>query len=336
MFYGHNTDYANTRFCYNLVHDNRAAHYAMGIYFDHLSHNVIVHHNVIWNVGMDPVRINNPSYGDLVFNNTCWKTGPTKTFDHSKRDDLFASRFWNNIFNKPVELPEHVFQKNNLVEQSPPFRDPASLDFRLTGDDPGNPGAMPSDAPPWKAGWNPENPPAPLPVYQPADVPWMNGVRNACFEYGTLESWQVTDGGKATLIRGNNWGNSIGDGANGRFHATGTSKFELQLDSDNSGVSQVVENLLPGVTYELAAWLKVSGTDPSVSLGIADHGGEEITIACTDTEWTRKTLRFTTGIKSNSARIVIAKSPGKGQAWADNLTLPLRPKENASTVGEGR
>ena len=61
MFYGHNTDFANTEFRYNLVHDNHAEHCAMGIYFDHLSHNAIVHHNVVWNVGMDPIGSTTPA-----------------------------------------------------------------------------------------------------------------------------------------------------------------------------------------------------------------------------------------------------------------------------------
>lgn len=101
MTYGHNTDFGNTVIRYNLVHDNHAGNCAMGIYFDHLSHNVIVHHNIVWNTGCTPIHINNPSYYNLVFNNTCWKSGGISTFDHVNRNDMFGCRYHNNIFNSP-------------------------------------------------------------------------------------------------------------------------------------------------------------------------------------------------------------------------------------------
>jgi len=323
MFYGHDNDFANTQFRYNLVHDNRAAHCAMGIYFDHLSHNAIVHHNVVWNVGMDPLRFNNPSYGNLVFNNTCWNTGKVSTFDHSKRDDLFANRFTDNIFSKPAQLPDHVAGDNNHVVESPPFRDPAKLDFRLTSSQLPGAGAMPSDTPPFRAGCRPGHPPNPLPRYEPANVPWMNGITNACFEFGSTEGWQEEPSTEASLTKGNGWGNGFG---RGEVHATGTSKFELQLGPKPGGISQKVDGLLPNTDYELSAWLRVSDPKQQALLGVRDHGGKAIEVSSSDPAWTRKVLKFTTGPEAGSATLFIRKtSPGPGKVWADNFVLPLRP-----------
>ena len=209
MTYGHTTDFMNTVFRYNLVHENMAHACAMGIYFDHCSMNVIVHHNVVWNTGMDPVRFNNPSYFCLSFHNTAWKTGRTGTFDHSKRNDLFGSRFYNNILNDRVRLPAHVFTGGNVVSGDPGFVDPESRDFRLKPDAPGIGSAIP--IPGLNDGWTASgaidhgrriwatghdfDTPLPVPEWAPANVPYMNGILNSCFEYG-LEGWTLTVDGR--------------------------------------------------------------------------------------------------------------------------------------------
>ena len=325
MFYGHNTDYANTEFRYNLVHDNHAEHCAMGIYFDHLSHNAIVHHNVVWNVGMDPIRFNNPSYCNLVYNNTCFNTGKVGTFDHSKRNDLFASRYFSNVFNKRIDLPEHVALHDNHIASNPSFKDTTRQDFRLKNPaDKATVGAYPPDGALWQAGCDLENPPVPLPVYKPPRIAWMNTVRNACFEFGTLEGWRKTDSSQAVLVKGNGWGNHVvGDGGS---HGTGTSKFEVRLGPGRDGISQVVKGLSPEVTYTLSAWVRVSDENETVVLGVRQYGGDEVSVSASSTEWTRKSIDFATGPTDTEATVYLLKSTtGGGHAWGDNFTLPLRP-----------
>ncbi len=323
MFYGHNTDFANTEFRYNYVHDNHAAHCAMGIYFDHLSHNAIVRHNVVRNVGMDPIRFNNPSYNNLVYNNTCEATGKVGTFDHSKREDLFASRYFNNIFNRPIDLPTHVALHNNPIIANPAFADPSELDFRLPGLTNSEAGAQPPGRKPWKPGCDLANPPTPLPTYRPPLVDWMNTVRNACFEFGTLEGWEQAGARKATLTPGNGWGNQNGQG---EAHGTGTSKYELRLGPGTDGITQTISGLSPNVTYNLSAWLRVSNAGEEAVLGVKGYGGSELRVATNSTEWTRLSLPFTTGSDSREATIFVSKaSPSDGHAWCDNFTLPLRP-----------
>jgi hypothetical protein len=325
MFYGHNTDFANTVFHHNLVHDNHAEHCAMGIYFDHLSHNAIVHHNVVWNVGMDPIRFNNPSYCNLVFNNTCSNTGNVGTFDHSKRNDLFASRYFNNIFNKQINLPSHVAIYDNEIAEKPEFAKSDAMDFRLKSPRGKLIGAYAPDRKLWQAGCDPDNPPDPLPVYRPPRIIWMNMVRNASFEYGTLEGWRKTDLSRATLVKGNGWGNSVFGG--GKTHATGTSKYELRLGPGRDGVSQLIKGLTPETTYTLSAWLRVSDKSETVVLGVKQHGAAEAAVSCTSTEWARRSIDFTTGPKATQATIYLLKSAEQqGHAWADNVTLPSKPK----------
>ncbi len=325
MFYGHNTDFANTEFCYNLVHDNHAEHCAMGIYFDHLSHNAIVHHNVVWNVGMDPIRFNNPSYNNLVFNNTCAQTGRVGTFDHSKREDLFACRYVNNLFNEPIRLPDHVVVKGNLISKVPPFKDPTAGDYRLKRVDNPQIGAYASDEGLWRVGCDLENPPHPLPVYERARIAWMNTIENACFEYGTLEAWQKTDAKHATLVGGNGWGNKV---VGGETHATGTSRHELRLGPGPDGIRQVIKGLSPDTTYTVSAWLRVADEDTAIALGVKDSGGPDMSVTANNRAWVRKCVEFTTGPKVTEATVYLRIPSDRGRhAWGDNLTLPLCPMQ---------
>ena len=161
MTYGHNTDFMGTVIRYNWVHDNLAHGHTAGIYFDHCSHNAIVHHNVVWNIPSMPLQVNNPSYFMLCYNNTLWNSGRISTFDHSHRDDMFGCRFQNNISAGEFRLPEHVVTEPNLIDAGPGFVDPESRRFDLRADSPargaGVPleGITPADAgqsPTWEPG----------------------------------------------------------------------------------------------------------------------------------------------------------------------------------------
>lgn len=348
MTYGHNTDFANTEIHHNWVHDNQAKGLAMGIYFDHLSHNAIVHHNAIWNITGDAIRINNPSYFNLVYNNTCYRTfaaggGKTTSFDHSNRQDTFASRWINNILNVPLALPENTVVAHNLEGGDARLVNPDACDFRLQ---PGSPavgagmvlpgvaprrrgqapdlGAYPFGEAPWKAGHDFNRPPRPEPRWRPANVAWMNLVRNACFETGTLEGWATTDSGRAQITPGNGWGN--GFAASSVVEPTGTSSHELRLGGGVDGVAQHITGLRPNTPYTLSAWVKVSSEDESVCVGVRDAGGPEVAVSTSQTRWTRLVLEFRTGPRATGATVFLRKTtPGPGYAWCDNVGLPRTP-----------
>ena len=334
MIYGHNTDFGNTEIRYNLVHDNHAPACNMGIYFDHLSHNVIVHHNAVWNVRRDPIRFNNPSYNNLVYHNTCWNTGPITTFDHSRRNDLFGTRYHNNILNAPIRLPKHVVVTHNIVAKAPALVDPAGRNFALKPDSKARNaaldiegmsspdiGALEFGAKPWKSGHDFSRPAPPASVLKRPKIGYMNLVRNACFELPTLESWTKTGARKAKLTPGNGWGNNFGSG---KAHATGTSRRELRLGGGSDGVEQVITGLASRTRYTLSAWLRVSGDKESVSLGARGFGDKDASTSTSSTAWVRKTVTFETGPGARGVTITLKKtSPGPGYAWCDNVTIPL-------------
>jgi hypothetical protein len=201
MTYGHNTDFMGTVIRYNWVHDNLAHGHTAGIYFDHCSHNAIVHNNVVWNVPSMPLQVNNPSYFMLCYNNTLWNSGRISTFDHSHRNDLFGSRFQNNISAQEFRLPEHVVTQPNLIGPTPGLIDPANRQFGLAADSPARGAGVPLEGitpttaaglpdlgahpPQWRAGHDFENPPdvcleVPL-------VAYSNAIHNAAFEFAQGE-----------------------------------------------------------------------------------------------------------------------------------------------------
>jgi hypothetical protein len=326
MFYGHNTDFANTEFCYNYVHKNMAKKCAPGIYFDHLSSNALIHHNLIEGCKGSPVQVNNPGYGMMVFNNSAWKTAGTKTFDHSRRNDLHLSRFFNNIFNSGFRLPKSATETNNIVNGKPPYTDPKNGDFRLTKSLGENMGAIPFGEAFPRVGCDLKNPPQPLPVYKPADFPFMNKVINSCFEFGTLEGWDKTGKGGAALVKGNGWGNNhvvpLDPKRKGRPHPTGTMRKEMRLGPGRDGLEQVVKNLTPGGTYVLSAWMRVSDKNEKVQLSVKGYGGKELKAESSSTEWIRKDIQFKVGTKATKATISIEKTTGgKGFAWGDNFLV---------------
>jgi hypothetical protein len=339
MTYGHNTDFMGTVIRYNWVHDNLAHGHTAGIYFDHCSHNAIIHHNIVWNVPGMPLQVNNPSYFMLCYNNTLWKSGGVSTFDHSNRNDMFGCRFQNNISAKEFRLPPHVVTQPNLIDPNPGMAGPEQRRFGLAADSkaraagvplPGiaeaatgkapDMGACPGGEPEWKAGHDFKNPPRVK--WDVPETAYSNAVRNAAFELGTTEFWTVSGQGKAQTSKGNGWGNGFGRGA---VEGTGTSEHELKL-TGKVRVEQVIENLHPVTKYQLSGWLKVTDEKSPVVLGVSGHGGPDAAVSCVAKGWERKTVDFTTGDGVTKVTIFIARTSDGGEAYADNLGLPRNPK----------
>jgi hypothetical protein len=330
MTYGHGTDFMGTVIRYNWVHDNLAKGHTAGIYFDHCSHNAIVHHNIIWNVRGMPLQVNNPSYFMLCSNNTVWRCGGIWTFDHSNRNDLFGCRFQNNILAQGFKLPPQVVVQPNLIDPDPGLADPEQRRFELKPDSKARNagvalagitevldlGACPFGKPAWKAGHDFQNPPEVR-----LDVPeaaYGNAVRNAAFELGTLEFWTANGGGRAEIGKGNGWGNGFG---RGEVEKTGTSNYELKLKG-KIRVEQVVENLKPNTKYQLSGWIKVTDDQSPAIFGVAGHGGPDATVSCADKSWERKTVDFSTGDGVTKVTIFVSRASEAGEAYVDNLGLP--------------
>ena len=334
MTYGHDTDFMGTVIRYNRVHDNLAQGHTAGIYFDHCSHNAIVHHNVIWNVPGIPLQVNNPSYFMLCYNNTVWNCGRVSTFDHSRRDDLFGCRFVNNILPQEIRLPAGVVTEPNLIGPNPGFVDPEHGRFELLADSPARRAGVPlagitpeSETAPdlgaspetWKAGHDFAHPPQV--AWDVREIACTNAIRNAAFELGSTEFWTTTGAGTAGIAPGNGWGNGFG---RGEVQKTGTSKHELRL-AGMVRAEQRIENLRPNTRYQLSGWLKTGEGKTPVVLGVHGYGGPEVTASHVGTGWERKTVDFTTGPETTSVTVFVERGSGEGAAFVDNLGLPRIP-----------
>ncbi len=337
MTYGHTTDFAGTEFRYNWVHDNHAKSCAMGIYFDHLSLNAIVHHNLIWNVSGDPVRVNNPGYFMLVYHNSAYNTGSTTTFDHANRQDLFGVRYQNNLVNGPIRLTPNAQLAANLVAKDPGYVNARMGDFRLRPESSArkaavpltgltaagnNLGAFSEGQRLWRAGHDFVHPPTIPPMKRTADIPYRNLLRNSAFELPTLEGWTPTGLGTVELSKGNNWGTKV----YGTDAPTGTCARELHLTGP-AGVEQTVTGVRPKTRYQLSAWIKRSAPTVPVVMGVRGTARPAVTVSPTLTDWQRVVLEFDSGPEATSLSVFITidDRAGAGEAWVDNCGLVELP-----------
>ena len=338
LTYGHTTDYMNTVLRFNHLHDTHAEGVDMGIYFDHMALNVIVHNNLIWNTGFDPIRINNPGYLNLVYNNSAWRTGQMRTFDQDSRNALYGCRYVNNIFNQPVKLPGSVHLDGNLVAAEP-FTSPEAGDFTLLTPEPGvrlagvpgadgpDPvvGAVPRGTAVWKAGHDFANPPT-LPPWNPPRVAWMNLVRNASFEWDMLEGWEVSAPERASIVEGNAWGSRTNHRGRGS-QPTGTGRGELRLGPGEAEIAQTITGLTPDADHILSVWMHVEEPGTRIALAVATKGRPEAAADTDSTAWVRLELPFRTGPATDTVTIHI-RATGPGHARADNIGLPWNPPFN--------
>lgn len=331
LTYGHNTDGNGTVLRYNYVHDNMADDCAFGIYFDHLSHNFIVHDNWIENLRNDPVRFNNPGYFDQVFHNRAANAKETKTFDHADRQDIFGMRFMDNIVNDAILYPEHADVRGNEIIP----------DYRL------------EHIPSWGRGkealsYEGIDLETEHPVWDKKEYPYSSHIYNGCFECDALCGWSVAGDGKASLAEGNGWGHIP-------YHATGTSFHELKLEG-NTIVFQTVSGLLPGADYVASGWLKCKGSAGYFGLVLGenqpvdlqriqkealavtgDHKSMGVELSVEKTAfckthketWQRYILRFRAG-EDGRAVLLFAKEGDTGEVRCDNAFLCLtgRPVPN--------
>ena len=340
MTYGHTTDYRGTTIRFNAVHDNLAQGVAMGIYFDHVSHNAVVHHNEVWNVSFDPLRVNNPTYFTLVYNNTCFNTGPLGTWDHAERSDLFGCRFENNIVNDAIELPASAVHQPNLRAADPGFADAANHDFTIKTTSAAATGAVtlpgllagtPSPAVSYfganapgavrrKYGHDFEHPPQLPERWTLTLAPMSNAIDNACFEYD-LESWQPSDPQHCKTIKGNGWG--VGTADDKSNDPTGTGDHELQLGPGTCSVTQRVASLQPRTRHTLSCWIRVTDASEIVRVSVLADGMITQSLTTSSTTWTRLQIPFTTPDTSRDISVTIEKTtPGPGLARVDNVGLP--------------
>lgn len=159
-----------TRIAWNWFHDHPAPRPSPGIYIDNYCRNFLIHHNVIWNVPNDAgIRVNGPSDGCRIFNNTLHHTHDVGTFTFRRFEPGNPEpAFWKNREQYSFESLNNLHLGNNPAAQ---LVDSINSDFTLL---PGSPaidagvpvrgfdgpvngarpdlGAYEHSQPPWKPG----------------------------------------------------------------------------------------------------------------------------------------------------------------------------------------
>ncbi|MEL7160543.1 MAG: T9SS type A sorting domain-containing protein, partial [Bacteroidota bacterium] len=79
----------------------------------------------------------------------------------------------------------------------------------------------------------------------------------------------------------------------------------------------------PNTTYTIAAWGKVAEEGMTVGLGVKDHGNSETSKQFTQTEYVNKSITFTTGPSSTSARMYFFSGNDGNVVYADNFSFVL-------------
>jgi hypothetical protein len=269
LYFGNNS-LGNMVIHHNVVHDNSNAE-AWGIYFDNLSSDVAVHHNITYNVTRGGLANLSNSF-ILWFNNTHYGDSLGVTaFRNSNSPDIAAgSRFYNNILaNLDSELTgagDPAIASNNFFNiASSNFVNAAGRDFRLVASSGAvdfgleiagvtdgfaglapDAGALELGESMWAFGHDFANPPNP--VYEWAPVPFSNQLNNPGFEAG-LNKWTITAGSPSAHV-GNAW-NYRNDG----LALFGNYTLEL---SPGDRVEQTISGLAPNTVYEVSAQARLA------------------------------------------------------------------------------
>ena len=129
------TDGQGAEIAYNQVYNIHTGGYgAAGIYLDNYSANYVVDHNVVWNCDY-ALKVNPPSTGDLIYNNTL--VGSQYSVASSGSQQMSGCVFANNIFTAQVQIGSDAAQTHNLyAPPGPQFLNPSSGNFELQATSP--------------------------------------------------------------------------------------------------------------------------------------------------------------------------------------------------------
>ncbi|MFZ4546161.1 MAG: carbohydrate binding domain-containing protein [Bacteroidales bacterium] len=99
------------------------------------------------------------------------------------------------------------------------------------------------------------------------------------------------------------------------------------------GAAEQEINVQPNTTYTLSAWGKVSAAGQSAVLGVEAYGGTPVTANFTATAYTQKSVTFTTGPYSTTAKIYLYVNNAAYQAYGDCFKLYIEGGPQYSPTG---
>ncbi len=332
LFTTGNTDCGQSEICLNWFHDNLSDGLARGIFLSTGSHNVLIHHNVVWHCWEGGFHGEPPMEYVQLLNNTFYSTpgsfdsGGVDISSFTYVDDQVGTIVANNVFTDDIRTLGHdVTLANNLHKDTDPqFVAPDEREFRLKPGSPGvgGGGSIPRvtrsrqpdigayEGGPWKPGHDFANPPDPKLAF--SDSPFWNRLQNFSFER-RLENWVATGDVTPQYITGDPTMNKNGLVHSGRWGA--------RLGGGTSGVHQVTAPLTPHATFILTGWAKLTTADSRAELGVIGSFGAKTVSFHGDGQaigtWLRRSVAFTTGPEGKPVTISVQKTTA--EAGADVL-----------------
>jgi DNA-directed RNA polymerase specialized sigma24 family protein len=99
-----------------------------------------------------------------------------------------------------------------------------------------------------------------------------------------------------------------------------TGSFALRLGAHPSGAEQDLM-VAPNTTYRLSGWTVVTTEGDLATLGVKNYGGPELRAPVGATEYTYRTIEFTTGPDDSRATVYCFKAAGTEAAYCDDVTV---------------
>jgi len=91
------------------------------------------------------------------------------------------------------------------------------------------------------------------------------------------------------------------------------------LDGEG-GFAQLIPNLIPGVTYGMKGFAKVTNEGDMVWWGVKNYGSDQVAAEVTQTAFTEGNIAFTMGAENTTAEVFFWKASG-GPAYCDDLLV---------------
>ena len=324
-----NTDAGNSEVCFNWFHDNLSKGLARGIFLSTGTHNMLLHHNVVWHCWEGGFHGEPPMEYVQLIHNTFYSTpgsydsGGIDISSFTYVDDQIGCFVLNNVFTDEIRTLGHdVTIAGNLLKGTDlQFVAPEKFDFRLKPSSParalGQPiagisqkaGAGAYAGGDWKPGHDFKNPPKVELTF--SESPFRNRVLNSGFESG-LDSWETT--GPADRVSRQPLNADPTTNKDGPVHS---GRSAVRLSGSGSGLRQAISVLSPDSTYILTCWAKLTAANATATLGVKGASGSKTVRfepSGGPSNWLRASVAFTTGPREEPVTVFVQNSGEAGAA----------------------
>ncbi len=324
-----NSDAGNSEVCFNWFHDNLSKGLARGIFLSTGTHNMLIHHNLVWHCWEGGFHGEPPMEYIQLINNTFYTTpgsydsGGIDISSFTYVDDQVGCFVLNNVFTDEIRTLGHdVTIAGNLLQGTDPqFIAPEKFDFHLKPTSPAHnlgqaitgisekTGAGAYAERDWKPGHDFNNPPRVELTF--SESPLRNQLLNSGFESG-LDSWETT--GTAGGVSRQPLNNDPTTNKNGPVHS---GRSAIRLAGSGSGLRQATSVLSPDSTYILTGWTKLTAANTQAILRVEGSFGVRsfrFTNPSMPSSWLRGSVAFTTSSRAESVTVIFVNSGEAGTA----------------------